>query len=70
MGAIEHSKRFRTVSNRYPQRVAEAYGGDLRRAMQDSDERVAAAVAAWERERRLPVRDWMAIGKHEREEES
>ena len=57
MGAIEHSKRFRTVSNRYPQRVAEAYGGDLRRAMQDSDERVAAAVAAWERERSLPVRD-------------
>ena len=46
---IAHSLRFRQVSNRYPRRVAEAYGGDIARAAADSDEQVAATVAAWER---------------------
>jgi hypothetical protein len=61
-----HSTRFRRVSNRYPLRVAEAYEGDLARAALDSDEQVAATVAAFEREHGLPVRDWPAIGRAER----
>jgi hypothetical protein len=66
-----HSERFRTVSNRYPRRVAEAYGGDLEHAMSDSDERVAAQVAAWERSHGLRPRDWRGRGIAEgREEES
>ncbi len=43
--------------------MAEAYGGDLDRAAADSDERVAAMVAAWERRHGLPVTDWAAIGR-------
>jgi hypothetical protein len=39
-----HAERFRRVSNRYPRRVAEAYGGDLERAIADSDEQVAATT--------------------------
>src|SRR5439155_13656480 len=35
-----HSERFRKVSTRYPRRVAEAYEGDLTRAMTDSDDKV------------------------------
>jgi hypothetical protein len=31
--ARRHAERFREVSNRYPRRVAEAYGGDLARAL-------------------------------------
>jgi hypothetical protein len=46
-----HATRFRKVSNRYPRRVAEAYDGDLVRAAAESDEQVAASVAAWERAR-------------------
>ncbi len=42
-------KRFRQVANRYPRRVAEAYGG-TKRAMRETDEQVAATVAEWERE--------------------
>ncbi|TMF99302.1 MAG: hypothetical protein E6I03_12320 [Chloroflexi bacterium] len=63
--AIRHSERFRRVSNRYPRRVAEAYGGDLGEAMADSDEEVAAAVRDWERSQGLEVRDWEAIGRTE-----
>ena len=65
--ARRHSERFRKVSNRYPRRVAEAYGNDLRRALLDSDEQVAATVAAWERSQGLEVTDWTALGAQERE---
>jgi hypothetical protein len=65
--AIRHTKRFRRVSNRYPRRVAEAYGGDLGQAMADNDEQVAARVAAWEKSQGVPVVDWAAIGAEERE---
>jgi hypothetical protein len=66
--AIAHSLRFRRVSNRYPRRVAEAYAGDLARALADSDAQVAAMVAKWEQQHGVPVRDWIAIGRDEREE--
>ena len=62
-----HCERFRRVSTRYPRRVAEAYGGDLARAMADSDEHVAATVAAWERCHALAPRAWDVIGTDERE---
>jgi hypothetical protein len=64
-----HSERFRRVSNLYPRRVAEAYDLDLARAAADTDEQVAAKVAAWERARGLEPRDWVAIGAAERGEE-
>jgi hypothetical protein len=64
--AVVHSERFRRVSNRYPRRVAEAYGGDLERAAADSDAQVAATVAAWERLQGLRPCDWHAIGADER----
>ena len=64
----KHSERFRKVSNRYPRRVAEAYGRDLDRAMADSDEQVAATVAACERDQGLSPWDWPAIGTEERDE--
>jgi hypothetical protein len=57
-----HVLRFSQVANRYPRRVAEAYGGDLERAAADSDQQVAATVAAWERVNRSTVRDWSSIG--------
>lgn len=68
--AWRHCERFRPVSSRYPRRVAEAYGGDLARAAADSDEQVAATVAAWECEVGLEPRDWQEIGAAEREEGS
>lgn len=61
----DHSNRFRTVSDRYPRRVAEAYDLDIARAAGDSDEVVAANVAAWELAQGLPVRDWRAMGTEE-----
>jgi hypothetical protein len=61
---INHSKRFRTVSNRYPRRVAEAYG-DPALAAGYTDEQVAATVAVWEEKEGLPVRNWRAIGTEE-----
>jgi hypothetical protein len=63
---VAHSERFRKVSTRYPRRVAEAYEGDLDRAMADSDEQVAATVAAWETRQGLTPRDWSAVGAAER----
>ena len=66
--ARRHSERFRKVSNRYPLRVAEAYKGDLSRALSDSNEEVAATVAAWERRQGLDVTDWALVGEREREE--
>jgi hypothetical protein len=65
---IRHSERFRRVSNGYPRRVAEAYGGDLADAMADTDEEVAAMVRDWEKSQGLEVRDWGAIGREERGE--
>ena len=62
------STRFRLVSTRYPRRVAEAYERDLRKALADSEEQVAATVAAWEERTGLPVQDWYAIGREERDE--
>lgn len=62
---VAHSNRFRRVSNLYPRAVAEAYGRDLTRAMADSDDVVAANVAAWERANAIPERDWYAMGASE-----
>jgi hypothetical protein len=62
-----YSERFRKVSHRYPRRVAEAYAGDLASAMTDSDDKVKATVAAWERQHGLKVTDWIAEGEWERE---
>jgi hypothetical protein len=67
---VAHAIRFRKVSNRYSRRVAEAYAGDVERAMADDDETVAATVAAWERDQGITPRDWPAIGREERAEEA
>jgi hypothetical protein len=64
-----HSERFRRVSNRYPRRVAEAYGGDLARAATDSDEQVAATVRVWEVDQGITPLDWRAIGRVERDQQ-
>jgi hypothetical protein len=64
--AVAHSMRFRQVSNRYPHQVAMAYGGDLARAANDSDDLVAETVAGWELDHDPPVMDWPAIGAAER----
>jgi hypothetical protein len=66
--ARRHSQRFRRVSNRYPLRVTEAYGGDLEQAMADTDEEVAATVRDWERSQGLEVTNWYALGAEERDE--
>ena len=63
-----HSIRWRAVSTRYPHRVAEAYGGDVARALAETDAQVAATVAQWERSQGLALRDWRAIGAEERDE--
>jgi hypothetical protein len=65
---VAHNRRFRQVADRYPRRVAQAYGGDIERAAADSDEAVAATVAAWEQAHGVPVRDWPATGAKERGE--
>ena len=62
---LAHAERFRKVSTRYPRRVAEAFGGDLCRAMAASDEEVAAMVVAWEEAHGLVPRDWARIGASE-----
>jgi hypothetical protein len=59
---LQHSARFRRVSNRYPLRVTEAYDGDIAAAAADDDATVAALVAEWERARGLPVTDWAGLG--------
>lgn len=63
-----HSERFRQVSTLYPRMVALAYARDLDRAMVDSDEQVAATVAAWESAQGEVPRDWVAIGTEESDE--
>ena len=65
---IEHSLRFRKVSTLYPRLVAKAYDGDIAAATADSDDDVAAIVAAWERAHGLEPRDWHRIGAEERDE--
>ena len=60
--AEQHSIRFRAVSNRYPRRVAEAYEGDIAKAMVDSDRQVAARVRLWEKAHGIRPRDWERIG--------
>ncbi len=65
---VAYSERFRKVSNRYPRRVSDAYGGDLARAMAENDKQVAGTVAAWETSHGLEPRDWTAIGIDERGE--
>ena len=62
-----HSVRFRRVANGYPRAVAFAYDGDIAAAALDSDEEVAARVAAWENAQGY-LSDWQAIGEAEREE--
>ena len=65
---LQFETRFRRVSSRYPRRVSEAYFSDHEAAMRDTDERVAATVAAWERALGWPVNAWPAIGRKERGE--
>ena len=62
---LSHSKRFRKVSNRYPHRVAEAYGGDIAAAAGATDDEVAERVRRWELERGLEPRDWTVMGRRE-----
>jgi hypothetical protein len=64
---LAHSNRFRKVSTRYARRVAKAYGFDLAKAAQDSDEVVAAKVRAWEIANGLKPRDWVASGLYEKD---
>jgi hypothetical protein len=63
-----HTTRFRRVSIRYPRLVNEAYRFNRTAALADSDERVAARVAEWERGQGLEPCDWRAIGRYERGE--
>jgi hypothetical protein len=65
--ARRHTERFRKVSNPYPRLVTAAYGGDLAAAAADSDEQVAARVAAFERDvLRAEPYDWARAGRIER----
>ena len=65
MSAEDHTRRWRRVSNRYPRRVAEAFEGDIARALTMTDDEVAAVVAEWEVAHGLEPRDWRAIGQEE-----
>ena len=51
------------MADRYPRRVAEAYGGDIARAAADSDEQVAATGRVWELTNGLEPRDWPEWGR-------
>jgi hypothetical protein len=62
-GDHRHSRRFRQVSTLSPRLVTEASGGDLAKAAADSDEQVAARVAAWETAQGWVPRDWHAFGR-------
>jgi hypothetical protein len=52
-----------------PRTIGEAYRGHggIRQAARDSDAQVAKRVAAWERRHGIPLRDWVAIGRSERD---
>lgn len=58
--APAHSVRFRTFGDGYPQIVAEAYEGDLYRAMKSTDKQVARMVVKWAKRLDLPLRNWEA----------
>ena len=62
------SIRFRKISNRYPLRVSEAYNYDHEAALRDDDLTVARRVREWELDQGLVPRDWISIGKAERDE--
>jgi hypothetical protein len=67
--AIAHSNRFRKVSNLYPRMVAFAYDKDLAAAARDTDEEVAARVAAYQRSLGEEPTDWYAVGREEGRDE-
>ena len=64
--ALQRGRRtlptVRQVSNRYPLRVTEAYGGDPARALADDDATVAETVRRWEEAHGLEVQDLVALG--------
>ncbi len=47
--AVYHSNRFRRVGNGFPRMVATAYGGDIAKALGDTDDQVFAKVRAWQK---------------------
>jgi hypothetical protein len=67
--AVAHSLRFREVATGYPHAVALAYGRDLAAAAADSDEQVAARVAAWEIAEGIEPRDWHELGAEQRKDD-
>ncbi len=60
--------RFNVVSWGYFNRVLEAYSGDTDQITSDTDEQVAANVAAYEIAQGWVPRDWTRIGRYERGE--
>ena len=64
----EHSIRFRRVGSGYAHAVALAYDGDLAAAARATNEEVAAKVREWEVAHGIEPRDWVAIGRDERDE--
>jgi hypothetical protein len=65
-----HSWRFRNLGGElYPRQVARAYGGDLERTAAESDDQVAARVAAWECDKGFTPIDWHALGEQFRDDE-
>ncbi len=61
--AVQHTIRFRKVSNRYPLRVTEAYLGNQEEASRDDDATVAERVRQWEIAHGIEPRDWVKIGQ-------
>jgi hypothetical protein len=60
----QHFERWSRYGDRFPQRVAEAFAGDLARAMTASDEEVLATVATGEH---LSTTDpWVQVEVHHR----
>jgi len=47
--AIYHSNRFRRVGNGFPSMVGAAYGGDIAKALGDTDDQVFAKVRTWQK---------------------
>ena len=65
---VAHTTRWRLVSNKFPLMVTKAYEGDIASALKDDDATVFARVRAFEVSEGLKPRDWVAIGKEERDE--
>ena len=61
----QHTRRFRAVSDRYPRRVAQAYGGDLAAAARATDTEVARRVREFEVSEGFEPTDWEAISRVE-----